>query len=125
MNTGQEMVETGGTKFGPLQFGIVVLTLTTAIVHGVVLNMMIGKIDPLFTLNGLGYLGLLAALYLPLPIAKNNRALVRWVLIVYTAITILAWVAIGDKSWPGDALGYFTKLVEVLLIVLLWVESRR
>jgi hypothetical protein len=60
-------------------------------------------------------------LYLPLPIVKDRRSLVRWIMIGFTAITILAWVAIGSR----DAIGYFTKLVEVALIVLLWLDGRR
>ena len=113
--------ETNTKKLGPIQFGIILLTLATAVIHGIVLNILMQTIDPLFTLNGIGYLALLAGLYLPIPIAKDNRSLVRWLLIGYTAITILAWVVI---SWPGDALGQITKLFEVILIALLLVEGR-
>jgi hypothetical protein len=42
----------------------------------------------------------------------------------FVAVTILAWVAIGDKSWPAGALGYVTKLVELVLIALLWNDRR-
>lgn len=125
MDTNQGTLEARGTRFGSLQIAIVLLTLATALIHAVVLNVLLGTISPIFTLNGLGYLALLAALYLPIPWAKDNRNLVRWALIGYAAITILAWVAIGDKSWPGDALGYLTKAIEVVLIALLWVEARR
>jgi hypothetical protein len=76
-------------------------------------------------LNGIGYLVLLAGLFLNIPFARDNRNLVRWVMIAFAAVTILAWVAIGDKSWPGGALGYFTKLVEILLIVLLFMDRRQ
>jgi hypothetical protein len=78
----------------------------------------------MFILNGLGYLGLLAAYFLPIPFAKDNHGLVRWAFIGYTLVTILAWVAIGDKSWPGGALGYIAKTIEVLLIASLWIDSR-
>ncbi|MFU8771446.1 MAG: hypothetical protein ACNA8H_03390 [Anaerolineales bacterium] len=111
-------------KFRTNQVAIILLTLLTAGIHGIVLNIQMQTIDPLFTLNALGYLALLAALYLPLPIAKDNRPLVRWIFIGYTVLTVLVWVAIGDKSWPGDALGYITKLIEVFLILLLWLEGR-
>jgi hypothetical protein len=83
--------------------------------------MMMGQIDVLFTLNGLGYLALLAALYLPVPIAKDNRSLVRIVFIGYTILGILAWVILGGSS----LLGYVTKAIEVALIVLLIIEARR
>jgi uncharacterized membrane protein YeiH len=106
---------------GLLQIGIIILTLVTAVVHLVILNVRMARIDPPFILNGLGFLALLAALYLPLPIVKERRSLVRWIFIGFTAITILAWAAIGSR----DALGYLTKLDEVALIILLWLEGRR
>jgi hypothetical protein len=108
------------TKLGPLQIGIILLTLVTAAIHFTLLfpNVM-------FILNALGYLTLLAAYFLPIPWAKNNHNLVRWAFIGFTLVTILAWVAIGDKSWPAGALGYFTKLVEVVLVVLLFMDRPR
>jgi hypothetical protein len=47
-----------------LRLGVVVLALTTAIIH-LYLGLSFG--DPVFVLNGLGYLALFAALYLPFP----------------------------------------------------------
>ena len=46
-----------------LRLGVVVLALTTAIIH-LYLGLSFG--DPVFVLNGLGYLALFAALYLPI-----------------------------------------------------------
>ncbi len=103
------------TKFGPVQIGIILLTLATAAIHFSLLFP-----DPIFIMNGLGYLALLAAYFLPLPIAKDNPRLVRWVFLGFTVVTIIAWAAIGDKSWPAGALGYITKLIEIVLLVLLW-----
>jgi hypothetical protein len=121
-------MQTNQVKFGPLQIGIVLLTLVTAAVHLILLNIMMvnikGSIDLLFTLNGLGYLALLVAYFIPVPVAKNNHNLVRWVYMGFTILTILAWVAMGTKSGPGASLGYFTKIVEVALVVLLWLDRR-
>ena len=39
----------------------------------------------------------------------------------YTAVTILGWVAIGERT----AIGYVDKAIEVALIVLLWLEHRQ
>jgi hypothetical protein len=109
--------------------GIISLTLITAIIHLVILNVRMGRIDPPFILNGLGYLALLAALYLPLPIAKDNRRLVRWLFIGFTIVTILAWFFISFlpsiQNGYNDGIGYFTKLDELALIVLLWIEGRQ
>ncbi len=119
MNTSQV------ARFGPLQIGIILLTLVTASVHLVALNILMGGFDVVFTLNGLGYLALLAAMFLPLPFFKENHSLVRWAMIGFAILTILAWIVIGDKSWPAGALGYFTKLDEIVLVILLWSEGRQ
>lgn len=107
--------ETVQRRFGPKQIAIVILTLATAFIHFSLLFP-----NPMFILNGLGYLVLLAAYFLPLPLAKDNRGLVRWVFIGYTLVTILAWVAIGDKAW---VVGYLTKLIEIVLVILLWTDK--
>jgi len=113
------MQTTQTSKLGALQIGIIVLTLVTATVHFTLLFP-----DPVFILNSLGYLALLAAYFLPVPIAKDNRRLVRWAYMGFVVVTILAWVAIGDKSWPAGAEGYFTKIVELVLLALLWNDRR-
>jgi hypothetical protein len=99
-----------------IRIGVVGLTLITAIVH---LSLLFP--DPVFILNGLGYLTLLAALYLPIPRLVTHRRLVRWTLIGYATLTILAWVAIGERT----LLGYSTTADEVALVILLLIEGRR
>jgi hypothetical protein len=110
---------------GMLQIGIILLTLATALIHLVVLNIGMynhdGSIDLLFTLNGLGYLAFLAAYFLPVPLAQKYHSLVRWGFIAYTLVTILAWVFMGERS----PLGYADKLIEVVLIVLLFADGRQ
>jgi hypothetical protein len=108
------------SMFGPVQIGIIVLTLATAMIH-FALNFMMGKLDILFTLNGLGYLVLLAALFLPLPLVRRYRSLVRIVFIVYTLVTIAMWAAFGMR----DVLGYTTKAIEMALVALLVVDRSR
>lgn len=114
MNTQRADETTSRTSI--LTIGIILLTLATAVIH---ISLLFP--DTLFILNGLGYLALLGA-YLFLP---RYRGAVRWVLMAYTAVGILAWVMIGEKSWPEGALGYITKGIEVLLILLLWLDGRR
>jgi hypothetical protein len=110
-------METTQTKFGLPQLAIVLLTLATAFIHFSLLFP-----DTMFILNGLGYLALLAAYFLPLPFFKDNRRLVRWAFLAFTAVTILAWVAIGDKTLPAGSLGYITKVIELILVVFLWSD---
>src|SRR5215204_105475 len=99
-----------------IRIGVVLLTLTTAAVH---LSLLFP--DPAFIFNGLGYLILLAALYLPIPWLVPHRRAVRWALIGYATLTILLWTAIGERN----VLGYLTSADEVALVLLLLIESRR
>ena len=59
-----------------LRTGIVALTLGTAFIH-----FSLNFPDPGFILNALGYVALLAALYLPVPQLARYRNVVRWILI--------------------------------------------
>jgi hypothetical protein len=103
------------SNFGLLQVGIVALTLITAVVH-----LTLSFPDPVFILNGLGYLSLLAALFLPLPFARDHRQLVRYAFMGFTALTIFLWVLIGLRTFEG----YATKAVELVLLGLLYADSR-
>ena len=97
-----------------LRTGIVLLTLSTALIH-----LQLAFPDPVFILNGLGYLTLLAALYLPQ--LARYRNVVRWVLVGYAALTIFLWILIGART----PIGYIDKAMEVALIALLLLEARR
>ena len=103
-----------------VRVAILVLGLITALVHLVVLNVSFvresGTPDLLFTLNGLGYLSLLAAFFWKLPWISERRTLLHYLFIGYTAITILAWVAMGARNF----IGYATKIDELLLVAALW-----
>ena len=103
-------------QFGTLQIGIILLTLATAVIH---LALGIHNQFLMFILNGIGYLVLVIALYLPQ--LKSYRPIIRWAFIAYTAVTIIAWAVIGSRN----AIGYFDKAIEVVLIVLLFLESRQ
>lgn len=101
-----------------LRLGVIFLTLTTAIIH-----LYLGSLGlPLFVLNGLGYLALLATLYLPIPQLNPYRSSIRWVLVGYTALTIVLWLVITGGA--STTIGYIDKIVEVLLIILLVAQAR-
>ncbi len=111
------MTSTGVSAGGPVRLGIIVLTTGTALIH-----LYLGLQGfPLFVLNGLGYLGLLAALILPIPRISDYRNLTRWVLVGYTALTIFLWMLVGAR----DVIGYADKAIEIALILLLLIEARR
>lgn len=103
----------------PLQIAILLLAVATAVIH---LILGVQVTDLLFILNGLGYLGLVGALYLPVAFLSPYQGLVRCGLIAYTALTIILWAIINGQLEP---VGLVTKAIEVLLIVALFVEMRR
>jgi hypothetical protein len=103
-------------RIGLLQVAIILLTLATAAIH-----FSLTFPSAMFIANGLGYLVLLAALYLPIPQLAGYRRWVRWILMGYTALTIVLWVAMGSRI----PIAYVDKAIEVALLVLLAWESRR
>lgn len=103
------------------RIAILAFGLITAFVHGVILNILIGHLDLLFTLNGLGYLTLLVLFFANPGFVQGRRRLLHYAFIAFTAATILAWFAMGD---PSDRLAWVTKLDEVLLIVALIANLR-
>ena len=73
----------------------------------------------LFDLNFIGYIVLVGALYLP--VLQRFQRLTRWLLIGYTAITILLWYLISGGH--SDMVAYIDKFVEVVLIAFLLIEG--
>ena len=103
------------TRVG-LAVGIFLLALATAAIH-LYLGLSFG--NTLFVLNGLGYLGLLAALQLPIPQLSSFRPIVRWVLVGYTTLTIVLYFVMA----PLMVIGLVDKTIEVALIVLLLADT--
>jgi hypothetical protein len=92
---------------------IVELTIATAYVH-------LGLGGTLYTLNGLGYLGLAVAYVATaaVPILQGFGWLARISLAGYTAFTIGAYLAVG----PYFELGWITKGIELAIMGLLFVD---
>lgn len=108
-------------KHSTLHAIIIITALLTALIHLVVLSVVLGQVSPLFVLNGLGFLVLLGAWYFTPGFLSSQRSVLHVVFILYTIITIGGWIAIGDKS---DPIGIFTKLVEVVLAITLFLHLR-
>ncbi|HTX92476.1 MAG TPA: hypothetical protein VMC09_14790 [Anaerolineales bacterium] len=83
--------------------------------------------DPVFTLNGLGYLGLLGAYLLPIPFFQKRHQLVWWALLGYTLLTIVLWVIIGDKNFATltGQVGLSAKIAELFLLGFLLADRPR
>ena len=83
--------------------------------------------DPLFTLNGLGYIGLLGAYILPIPFFQKRHKLVWWVLGGYAILTIVMWVILGDRNFASLAgqIGLAAKFAELCLLGFLLADRPR
>jgi hypothetical protein len=108
-----------------LGVGIFVLTLATAVIHLYLALTAIGSMGfnfgvMLFILNGLGYLGLLAALQLPIRQLARFRSAARWALVAFTALTIVLFFVMAPQY---TIIGYVDKAIEVALIALLLADA--
>ena len=109
-------------------YGILLSGLATAFLHLSLFSYFSAQgrpFDPI-VLNGLGYLALLAAYFLPIPFFQERRGLVWWALFGYTVLTIFLWILLGDKNFvPGtsSATGYYAKTAEVILLAFLWLDK--
>jgi hypothetical protein len=97
---------------------IVGLTLATANIH-------LGLGGVLFTLNGLGYLGLAALVVIgaaaPAPIIRRFDWFPRLGLLGYTAMTIAGYLVMG----PYFTLGFIAKGIETVLIAAVVIDILR
>jgi hypothetical protein len=103
------------------RWAVILLTVAIAAIH----ISFYSSGGSIFLLNGLGYLGLLGLLYLPLGLPANLRRLARPALIGYAALTIAVYVifSLRFNDW-SLWLGPITKVLEIALIGLLWSEGR-
>jgi hypothetical protein len=124
-------------KLTNTHYGIIIATLVTAVLH---LLAAFDKVlfpaspDPLFILNGLGYLGLLGAYFLPIPLFQQRHKLVNRVMIGFAILTIAAWIFIwviqyviiqGVPFFSHDSIyGVPAKLAEVALIYFLLTDKQ-
>ncbi len=94
------------------------LTLATAYIH-------LGLGGLLFTLNGLGFVGLAGLIVIgaaaPFALVEHFSWFPRFALAGYAAMTIAGYLVMG----PYFTLGYIAKGIEVAIIVLLVVDVLR
>ncbi len=102
------------------RLAIIVLTLATAFIH----LYLSGGTDILFILNGLGFLLLLAVMYVPLPFFDQFRSMAAWGLVGFSAITIVAYFVVNPNPF-ASALGLLTKAIEFAIIILIVMNKRK
>ena len=108
-----------------LRVGIFLLTLATAVIHLYLALTAIASMGfnfgvMLFILNGLGYLGLLAVLQLPIRQLARFRSAARWALVAFAALTIVLFFVMAPSY---EFIGYVDKAIEVALIALLLADA--
>jgi hypothetical protein len=133
----QEMTHAGGmTRLQGRHYAIILLVVATALVHfAAALDRVLfpDGPDPLFILNGIGYLGLLAAYFLPIRFLQQRHKLVWWALFGYVILTIVAWLVIWvGINVIGNHVAFFSrdsiygvpaKLMELVILYLLWRDK--
>jgi hypothetical protein len=105
--------------------GIFLLTVATAVIYlylslTAISSMGLNFGVMLFILNGLGYLGLLAALQLPIRQLARFRSAARWALVAFTALTIVLFFVMAPQY---TIIGYVDNAIEVALIALLLADA--
>jgi len=108
-------MKTTQTQLRTVQIVIILLAAITAFIH-----LSLSFPDPMFILNGLGFLALAAALFLPLPFAKDHRPLVRYVFKGYCLLTAALWAVMGLRI----LIGYTATTIEIILPILLWIDRK-
>jgi hypothetical protein len=103
-------------------YGIILAGLVAAFFHLVLFP------DIVFTLNGLGYIGLLGAYFLPISFFQQRHKIVWWGLAGYTLLTAILWVIMGDKNFVAgtySATGYYAVISELILLGFLWTDKSK
>ena len=80
--------------------------------------------DTLLTLNGVGYIVLTAGSIFTIKGAEAFKEVAPKVLIVYTLTTISMFFVLMGESAIGHTLGLTTKILELLLVLILFVGQR-
>jgi len=98
-----------------VRFSIIVCVLTTALIH---LTLAIPAHLIGFYINAIGFLVLLW--WYITPPRQLAREQVVLALRIWTTITLVLWLIIGDRS----LIAFIDKVVELSLLGLLWLEER-
>ena len=117
-------------------YGIIIAALITAALHLAAAfdkQLFPDGPDPLFLLNGLGYLVLLGAYFLPIAFFQQKHNLVRQGFMLYAVVTIITWLVIwvgfyvirdGHSFFDHDSIyGIPAKIAEVALILFLRADK--
>jgi hypothetical protein len=100
---------------------VIVLTIVTAAIHlslgvgGVIMHP--DTLCVLFILNALGYLALLAALFLNVPFFKDHRLLAHYLLIAFATVTFIAFFIVNFDILPQIGIAAIIAKADELLLI--------
>lgn len=100
---------------------IALLTAATGILHLLAGFGLVPPSDSMFPLliaNGVGYLVLLALFFTS---SGSRRGTIRWILLLYTLITLVGYFIIGE-GFGGGTIPLVIKAIELLLIIMLFLD---
>ncbi|WP_432762668.1 DUF7475 family protein [Anaerolinea thermophila] len=115
--------ETGGS--GMMNSKMVTrILLSMAVLITAVIHLYLGMVYDafIFILNGIGFLGLWGLFLLPMAFLRPYRRWVGFVLMGYSAITILLWAVLNGEL---DVASISAKLAELVIIVTVWLDLQR
>ena len=102
---------------------IIVLTVVTAVIHLILgAGFLPDTLAIAFVLNGLGYLALLAGIYF-IPQMAAQAAMLKKVLLGFTAVTIVLYFVMNGGAAFSNIMGLVDKVVEVALVAVLWRDQ--
>ena len=107
-----------------LRIGVIILTLISSLIHFYICIDVVSTdgFSPLviaWILNGIGYLGLLAAYLGYVPFFKG--AITGWALAAFAVITVIAWIIIDDHT---AIIGWITAAIELVLALMVYLRMR-
>lgn len=107
-----------------LRIAITILALITAVIHLGLAFVLDGTMQILFILNGIGYLALLWAFLRPPAFLQDKSMLVHLAFMGFAVVTIIGYFVVNGLK-TDDYLGLFTKVVELLLVIALFLHMRQ
>jgi hypothetical protein len=110
-----------------LRIAIIILTLITAVVHLALAIMDIAGghasgLSYAFIANGIGYIALLAALFMDVPYFRDHRDVAHWLMIAFAGVTLVGYFVMNGFQFGTAAI--IAKAAEILLIIATFLHMR-
>ncbi len=109
----------------PIQIGALQVAITVCLLATTFINLYVSALPYeskrfWFLLNGLAYLSLLTAFFLPRLAPRHH--MISFLLMGYALLSVVLWFVIGQ---PDQIIGYITNAIGLVLAVLAFYEGWR